>query len=290
MRPALTAVVLAGAAAAGVLLLGRGEAQRPLHPAGPLTVRAVLAPQTVEFGDELAAKVVVLLDRAAVRVGSLRISEGLAPLTQLAAERTTQTRHGRLVVVSVSVPAACLGQACTAGAGDTRIALPPVTAQVTTRRGNTLRRTAHWPRLHVTSRVAAADHAAATPPFRSDTLPPPPVYRIAPGTLAFVLDALAALLAAAGVGLATWTVLALARRRRTPSAADDLEVALRRTREAEARPVPDRRRAVGVLARVLEARGRRLAGAAGELAWSKPTPEPEALSALVAEVERTRVR
>ena len=72
--------------------------------------------------------------------------------------------------------------------------------------------TARWPSLHVTSRIAAADLAAATPPFRGDTLPPPPAYRIAPDTLALVLDVLAALLAAAGVGLVTSNAFALARR------------------------------------------------------------------------------
>jgi hypothetical protein len=252
-------------------------------------VQAALAPQTVQFGDELTARVVVLLDGTAVRAGSLRTTYGFAPLTQLGAGRTTRTRHGRLSVVSVSVPVACLAEACATGAGETRIALPQVTAQATTRRGGTLRGTARWPLLHVTTRVAAADLAAAKPPLRSDTLPPPPAYRIAPNTLALVLDLLAALLAAAGVGLATWLGFALARRRRTPPATDELELALRRAREAEARPAPERRRAIGLLARLLEARGGRLGGAASELAWSKPTPEPEALSSLVTEIERTVV-
>ena len=84
-------------------------------------------------------------------------------------------------------------------------------AKVKTRRGVTLRRTVRWSPLHVTSRVAAADLAVAEPPFRHDALPPPPGYLIAPGTLARALDLLAALLAAAGVGLATWQGFALGR-------------------------------------------------------------------------------
>jgi hypothetical protein len=166
-----------------------------------------------------------------------------------------------------------------------------VTVQVRTRRGVTLRRTARWSPLHVTSRVAAADLAAAEPPFRHDALPPPPGYLIAPGTLARALDLLAALLAATGVGLATWQGFALGRRRGAPPAAyeNEIELALLRTREVKARPAPDRRRALGLLARLLDARDRRLAGAASELAWSKPAPEPEALSAFVAEVERAVV-
>jgi hypothetical protein len=286
-RAALTAVVLAGAAVVAVLLLGQSGAQRPIPSAQPLTVRAVLAPQTVQFGDQVTARVVVLVDRAAVRVGSLRISDGFAPLTQLGAGRTTRTRHGSLSVVSVSVPAACLTDACTTGAGATSIALPPVKVQATSTHGETLRGSARWRPLQVASRVTAADLAAARPPFRGDTLPPPPAYGIAPDTLALVLNVLAVLLAAAGVGLGTWEGFALARRRRVPPTVDELELALRRAREAEGRPAPERRRALGLLARLLDVRDRRLAGDASDLAWSEPTPEPEALSTLVTQVERT---
>jgi hypothetical protein len=289
-RAAVTAVVLAGAAAVGVVLLGRSGAQAPISSTRPLTVRAFFTPQAVQFGDKLTARVVVLVDGAAVRVGSLRISDGFAPLTQLGAGRTTRTRRGQLAVVSISVPAACLAEACAAGAGETPIALPPIAVQATSTRGGTLHATAQWPPLHVTSRLAAAHLVAANPPFRGDTLPPSPVYRIAPNTLALVLDLLAALLAAAGVGLATWNGFALARRRRAPPAEDQLELALRRTREAEARPAPDRRRALGLLARLLYARDRPLSGAASTLAWSEPIPEPEAVSALVTQIERKVVR
>jgi hypothetical protein len=290
MRRAVLVGVLAGAAAAGAVLLGRSGGQAPLHATRPLTVQAVFAPQqTVQFGDPVTARVVVLLDRAAVRAGSLRIADSVAPLTQLGAPRTTRTRRGGLDVVSVTVPAACLADACTTAVSETPIALPPVTVAATTTAGRALRATGHWPVLHVRSRLAATDIAASTPPFRDDTSPSPPSYRIAPDTLALVLTVLAALLAAAGVALAAWQGLALAARRRPPAAADELEVALRRTREAQSRPAPERRRAVGRLARVLEERGPRLAGAADRLAWSEPTPEPDALSALVTEVERTAV-
>jgi hypothetical protein len=288
-RTAAAAVVLAGAAAAAVLLLGSSGSQRPTSPTAPLSVRAVLAPRTVQFGDELTARIVVLLDRRAVHVRTLRINHGLAPLRQLGPARTTRTRQGRLVAISVSVPAACLGASCATGIGAVPIVPPPVTVQVRTRHGVTLRRIARWSPLDVTSRVPAADLTMANPPFRADALPPPPGYLIAPGMFARLLDILAALLAAAGVGLATWQGFAVGRHRRAPPGADDIELALLRTRGVEARPVPERRRALGLLARLLDARDRPLAGAARELAWSEPPPEPEALAAFVAEVERTVV-
>jgi hypothetical protein len=56
-------------------------------------------------------------------------------------------------------------------------------------------------------------------------------------------------------------------------------------REAERRPTPDRRRALGLLARLLGARDAQLAGAADDLAWSAPAPTPDALAELVSEVE-----
>ena len=75
------------------------------------------------------------------------------------------------------------------------------------------------------------------------------------------------------------------RRRGRAAEGGELERALRLAREAESRPPPDRRRALGLLARLLGTRDGRLAGAASELAWAKPQPEREAMSGLVAEIE-----
>jgi hypothetical protein len=67
---------------------------------------------------------------------------------------------------------------------------------------------------------------------------------------------------------------------------DALERALRLAREAERLPVPHRRRALGLLARLL---GRdHLSSAASDLAWSEHKPEPDELEALVSEIERGR--
>ena len=223
--------------------------------------------------------------------GRLRIDNGFAPLTQLRPARTTRTRQGRLAVVSVSVSAACLGKACATGIGAVAIAPPPVTVQVRTRRGVTLRRTARWSPLHVTSRVAAADLAVAEPPFRHDALPPPPGYLIAPARLrarsTFLLPCSPRPVSVSrrGRDSPSGTVAV----RRPPSTRTRSSSRSCGLREVKARPAPERRRALGLLARLLDARDRRLAGAARELAWSKPAPEPEALSAFVAEVERTVV-
>ena len=65
-----------------------------------------------------------------------------------------------------------------------------------------------------------------------------------------------------------------------------LDRALALAREAEQRPPPDRRRALGLLARLLGPRDPRLADAADDLAWSAPAPTSDALAELVTQVER----
>jgi len=80
--------------------------------------------------------------------------------------------------------------------------------------------------------------------------------------------------------------LALGRGRRRQVPGDELSRALRLVREAEERPVPDRRRALALLARLL--RTTALGTAARDLAWSEPAPDREAIAALVADVEGER--
>ena len=76
------------------------------------------------------------------------------------------------------------------------------------------------------------------------------------------------------------------RRRRVAAPLTGLDRALALAREAEQRPPPDRRRALGLLARLLGPRDPDLADAADELAWSAPAPTSDALGELVTQVER----
>jgi hypothetical protein len=283
-RFVLPGAVLAAAAVAGVLLLGRADSSARATPSAPLLVRASFDSPRVAFGDRLTARVTVLVDRSLVRPDTLRLSDDLAPLTEVGPARTTETTHGRLTAVSVETTAACLTDPCVARSGDTPLRLPRVTVRVESRDSRVLRADARWPTLHVGSRVSSDDLARLRPRFVADTAPPAPGYAVAPSTLAAVLDALAAVLAAACVVLTVGLIV----RRRTGAApaAGELETALRLAREAESRPPADRRRALQLLARRLDARQQRLAGAARDLAWSEPPPERQDVSRLVAEVER----
>lgn len=274
MRRAVVAVLLAAAIFPGAAV------------AAPVVVRATFDVPTVEFGAPINTHVVVVLDGARVRPDSLRIVDDVAPLAPLSSARTTRIVHGDTVTVAVARTYSCYSSACVAANGDATLSLPKVGATVVTRDGKTVRATSTWPTLHVRGRVSKADLARSRPPFQADTTPGPPTYRLAPSTLAWLLDGLALAVALAAAALAAYTGLGLLRRRRAAPAADPLERALRLAREAEARPTPDRRRALGLLARVLGARDRRLSGAASELAWAQPDPERATLATLVADVER----
>lgn len=287
-KVALGALAVAAVAVAAVLLIGRSApGPAAVTPVAPLSVRAGFEPPTATFGDRVAARVVVLLDRSAVRPSSLKLVADIAPLTQLAAPRTTRTTDGRLSIVTYDVQAACLSDGCVGRTGDLPLRLPRVRATVAGRNGATLHKAVAWPVLHVHGRVNAGDLAAASPPFRADATPQAPTYRIAPSTLAALLDALAVALVLGGVVLAAVEVRRYVSRRRARTAqGGELERALRLAHEAESRPAPDRRRALGLLARVLDGRDRRLASQASNLAWARPQPERADVSGLVAEVEQ----
>jgi hypothetical protein len=101
-----------------------------------------------------------------------------------------------------------------------------------------------------------------------------------------MLEGASVLLALAAVLVGAWTAATFVRRRRRAEPLTGIERALALVREAERRPASDRRRAVGLLARLLGSRDPGLAGTADDIAWSAPPPTPDALSQLAGRVER----
>lgn len=280
------AAVLAGAAIVAVvaiLLLAHSGTARGGAPAAPLAVHVTFSPPLVQFGDPTTVRIDVELDRSAVQSQTLHVTTDLAPLTALSAAHTSRTVSGRLETVSTVQRVACLTDPCLAKA----VMLHPVRASVTTR-GGAVSNASSSSLLQLRSRVTAADLATSTPRFAADTAPPPPTYRIAPSTAATALDVIAALAAAGAAALVALQLLGVGRRRRRDDTADELTRALRLVREAEARPVPDRRRALALLARILRNRDGRLGPAASDLAWSERSPDPQAIDALLGDVEGER--
>jgi hypothetical protein len=282
VRIAAVCAIASAAAVVGLLLLADSVSAPAIRPTAPLEIAASFDPAVPQFGDRILARVVVALDTDVVQSQTLALSDDVAPLTQLGAARTTRSTQGSLELVTVAIPVSCLSAPCAARNGVARVGLPLVRAAVTRRNGRIARASAAWPTLAVGGRVNASDLAASSPPFQADTAPPTATYRIAPGTLAALLDVVAALCALSSIGLAGWQVNLLLGRRRPPPGA--LERALRLTREAEGRPAPDRRRALALLDRAL-GRDQR-SGAARRLAWSEPVPEPHELEELVSEIEQ----
>ena len=275
--------VLAGlGAVAGLLVLSHSGSAPPEARTAPIEVAASFDPGFVQFGDRVSARVVVALDTRLVKTGTLRLTDDLAPLTQLAQADTSRSTRAGIELVTVIVPVACLGAACAANSGEARLTLPPVRASVVSRGGRIAHASTPWPVLSVRGRVTSADLKASSPPFKADTTPPATTYRLAPGTLATLLEVFAALCALSAIGLAGRYAYVRTRGRR--SRPDALERALRLTREAERRPAPDRRRALSLLSRVLG--DDRRSRAVRELAWSESAPGPDQLEELVSEIEQ----
>ncbi len=283
MKQAGVVVVAAGVAVVAILLLAHSDSAPGGAPSAPLALHVTFTPPLVQFGDPTTVRIDVELDRGAVRPSTLHVIPDFAPLTALSAARTSRTVSGRLETVSIVQRVACLSAQCLGGT----VTLRPVHASATTR-GGAASSASTSPQLRVGSRVAAADLARATPHFAADTAPPSPSYRISPSTAATVLDVIAALAATGAAALVALQVLAVGRRRRRAGTTDELDRALRLVREAETRPVPDRRRALALLARVLRSRNVRLGPTVSDLAWSEPPPDPQAIDALVSDVEAER--
>ncbi|HZO33879.1 MAG TPA: hypothetical protein VFB17_02265 [Gaiellaceae bacterium] len=286
---AAAVVAAIGAAAAVLLVVAHHTSSPPSQAAGAPTVRTSYEPPAAQFGDLLTLHIAARLDNRTLLPGTFRLTSGVAPLTQLGRTTTTRTTRGHVTVISVSIPTVCIVNACVAGRGETRIRLPVVTAVVTGTDGRPRPISTTWPKLLIGSRVTTADLARKAPPLRADTVPAAATYRIAPRRLGWLLDGAAVLLAAAGIWFGARQIAAIVRARRMPAEVDPLAEALRYLREAGSRQAPDRRRALGLLARVLERRGLEQADASNELAWSRPAPSAESAAELASQIdERAR--
>jgi hypothetical protein len=266
-----------------LLAVAAALALAPAATAAPLAARAGFDEATVQFGDVVHTRVAVVVD-ASVRAGSVRIVDDPAPLTTVSQPRTSRVGN----VVEVTRDASCLTSACVSDSGSTTPRLAPALVRATLKSGRAVQVVVQWPQLTVRGRVTGGDLGRSQPPFRASLLPPGPTYRSTPGTLAWLLDAAAIVLGLAAAALVLLQARRWMRSRGRAAPADELERALRLAREAERRPPQDRRRAAGLLARLLGERNAALAGSASDLAWREPQPEPEALESLVGDVERER--
>lgn len=283
-------VAVAASCAAAVALLAAlfwptagGEGARPERA---LSGHAVFEPAAVAFGDTVTARLTVVLDKRVFDPSTLHVSFPLAPLDLLGPTVRHRADRGETTTITYTAPVACLGEQCVAKSESATVSPAAPSLIVRRRSGATVHLPVGGAALTVDRRVGAAIVAAARPPFRGDLGVPAVSYRISPRALTSILAAVAALLAAVGGGLAA---AAVAGRGRSASASrgSELALALAMVRSAVARSAEDRRRAVGLVARLLAGRDRPLAETGDDLAWSRPPPSGESASGFADDVERS---
>ena len=262
MRRALAACVLL---VAGIVA--------PSAEAGSISVSTAVSPRVSRLGDVVQVTVTVRAAQAATVEG------GFAPFRVLRSSST----HGHQGVRATSTwrfELQCLEAVCAPGPGTRTVRVAPV--QV---RAGSASVDVRMPSIVVAPRATARQVASPEGAFLHPTTPVPPTYRFAPGRTRAILFAAAGLLVL--IAIAVLVPLARPARRTAPeSEADALARALELVRAARARPVPDRRRALGLLARILRRRGRpATAQASADLAWSEPDPDPERITRLADKVE-----
>jgi hypothetical protein len=242
----------------------------------PVQAHVTVTPATAGVGVPVTAEARITIDPQRVDPATVRVSFGVAPLAALGRVEQTGLRF--------RVVAACLDEACAPDAQPRPVHLVPIRVTGRLRNGRPLSASFSWPVLVLVPRVPAAA-LRGNPPFRLEASAPPTRYRVAPGTLAAVLDAAAAVLALA-VAAVVFLLRRRAVRRRAELSRDPLDRALALARESAHRPAEDRRRALGLLARVLDRRRPALAEPIEALAWSRPPPSAEATTSLADDVEQ----
>jgi hypothetical protein len=265
---------------------------------------ASVEPRIILFGDTIRAQVDVLLDRGKVDPASVRVSSEFVPWEIAGPQTRVRRDAGQRTYLRTTFTLRCTSSPCLP-ANDAsalefnagRLSYSKPGATPSERKSVAI----DWPLLLVYSRFAAANlegpAASSVVPWRGDLDAFPAAnYRISPAVLLPVLLVLAAILAVAGAALA---YVAIPRRKPAPEPEPEpepeplptltpLEQALELLEDAgRADGVEDRRRALELVAEVLDLEHPDLARAARTLAWSEDDPVVEQTSGLATRVRTT---
>jgi hypothetical protein len=243
----------------------------PTALAAGVSVKASIAPQPTRFGDVVHSTLRITGPAVA------GVEGGFSPFRVLRSS-SSHVRTSGGVVTTWRFELQCLEAVCAPGPGRRTVVPAPVRVRV----GADVVR-APVPAVQVDPRVSAAQVASPEASFMHPTAPVAPTYRFAPGTTRVILFAVAAVLALAGCAILL-PALRPRRRGRPELELDPVAHALMLVRAARDRPVPDRRRALGLLARTLR-RQPETARAASDLAWSEPEPDRARMTELADRVE-----
>lgn len=261
--------------------------------AAPLAPSTSFDSPTPNFADRVTATATVVVDTGKIDPRSVRAVGGFGPLDVLsgpAVER--RDLGGGKSAVDIRWVVACLDEDCVPGDVPRRIELPPLRLSATRDDGSPATAVARWPVLTIAGRVSREEQGKAVPPFRRQVELPEASYRVSPDELARALRILAAVLLGAAGLIGARGLLRTRRRRQEQRLASltPLERALLYARESEARAPADRRRALGLLGRVLGGSDSALGDQASTLAWAPPEPSVEQVVSVVDDVERDVVR
>lgn len=287
---ALGVVVASACALVVVLIAGRGggsEQAEPARGSSRIEARATLNPRSVLFGDTVRAIVDVTFDRRRVDPGSVRVSADFAPWRLV--ERPIQVRgdSGNATHLRTVFVLRCLTSPCAPSGQLVAVEFPSAKVAYAGRDGEAARDAIElvWPRLGVYSRSSTSilEARGSAIPWRADLLSMPAAsYRVSPTVALVLLLAGSALFAAGAVVL-----VYLAWPRRTPPPPPEpelppepklspLEQALALLEDTmRTNGVADRRRALELVAEVLEVHEDDLAEVARTLAWSEAAPRVE---------------
>jgi hypothetical protein len=263
----------------------------------------VIEPRTILFGDTVRARVDVFLDRAKVDPASVRVATEFVPWEIVGPQARLRRDAGANTYLRTSFTLRCTGSPCLPADESSALEFNPASVTyLPTGRPDAARESlaVDFPVLLVYSRFAAANldgPSIASLPWRADLDTfPAATYRTAPGVLIGALLGLAGVLAASGVALA---VIAIPRRSHEPEPEPQpepepvvvltpLEQALELLEDGGlADGAEDRRRALELVAEVLDADHADLARAARSLAWSEDDPLVEQTSGLATRVRTT---
>jgi hypothetical protein len=286
MRRAVLALAAAGAV---VLVIGlahgwwRSTGHVPA-PSRPLVATASLSTRSVRFGDPMSARLDLVVDPDKIDSATLHVKPRFSPYRVASSAR--RTTGGTLFSYRYALE--CLTPACVPARVQAELQFLPALVSYRTHAGRLTTRPVDWPSYESASRLSDADRLDPTGRLRTDASLPAVTYRIDPGTLQALLTAFGAVLVALA---AAFTALAF--RRRVQPVVDTgpqlapLDRALMLVRASTANGFPEeRRKALGLLARELQASGRgELAHDAVRLAWSAEAPSPDAAGAFASQVE-----
>ena len=286
----VAAAVLVGLAIKELWVAARGEGDAVGVPARAVAVTTTIEPDVVAFGTPVVATADVVADTTVVDPGSIRLQADFTPY-EVAGEPAVE-RHveGATAHVVFRYTLRCLREGCEpAGARGIATFESGLVRYRFNDNPGTGRDIVDWPPVIVASRVAAADVEAIR--WRaSQTELPAVTTRFGPKTLAVVLllGALALAGCAVWLGRRLWHVPPAAEETAPRDERPPLEraLALARTEAGNGAAAPDRRRALELVARELDAVGlANLADEARELAWSPRASSADEVESLARRAE-----